>query len=533
MGLTRLMILFLLVISWASSSKAQTSGGGPFTHSNVSFCDLGSGICAYPYRINVTTGSIYNPGTGVVNITTGSSGTSSQWTTINTNDVFLPNQGNVGIGTNLTTGAALTVMNGNVGIGTWLPTAMVEIAANPNNAWMFRVDNNLTAGVPSAIVSASGSNIDNGIVGSNGGNTWGDAQVFTTLATYTITGATRSLAGNVGSPSGTMTCSINITSAGTPTLVLADSNLTSAFTPTGSANNTITFNGSALLSAGTYALVCLQTVPGSGNNYWRTNSVAGTGLYFSTSNGASWTSAGAESGSYSVLGYAPGGMSVTPFEVYQNGNVAVGTTAIPGAQLDVNGTVRATGGFINGNLGIGTATPGQQLDINGSARILGTGSQYFGSDNSVSQSATAATNGGWAEFTNGIQRLGATLAGNVGINTSNPGQLLDVLGSVRIAGGNLLSSQGTAPTVANNDCGSTSQGTVSASSTDFRGDVIVGTLAVTSCKITFAKAHPGLRCFPTDDTSLLTIRATETTTTATFVSASSVSGDTISYFCLE
>ena len=48
--------------------------------------------------------------------------TSTVWTTTNTNDVYLPNNGNVGIGTTITSaGAALTVMNGNVGIGTWVP----------------------------------------------------------------------------------------------------------------------------------------------------------------------------------------------------------------------------------------------------------------------------------------------------------------------------------------------------------------------------------------------------------------------------
>lgn len=59
--------------------------------------------------------------------TSGCASGSSQWTTINTNDVYLPNSGNVGIGTSLTTTSALTVMNGNVGIGTWKPIFPLDV----------------------------------------------------------------------------------------------------------------------------------------------------------------------------------------------------------------------------------------------------------------------------------------------------------------------------------------------------------------------------------------------------------------------
>lgn len=51
---------------------------------------------------------------------------STGWT-VNDNDVYETNGGNVGIGTNFTQNSALTVMNGNVGIGTWGPTERVEV----------------------------------------------------------------------------------------------------------------------------------------------------------------------------------------------------------------------------------------------------------------------------------------------------------------------------------------------------------------------------------------------------------------------
>lgn len=61
-------------------------------------------------------------------------GGSSQWTTTNTNDVYLPANGNVGIGTNKTSTAALTVMNGNVGIGTWVPGTALDVEGTLNVA---------------------------------------------------------------------------------------------------------------------------------------------------------------------------------------------------------------------------------------------------------------------------------------------------------------------------------------------------------------------------------------------------------------
>ena len=112
---------------------------------NASVFAFGTGeLTAYQNAQNLTTSGAYavnsnigigstNPGqkldvTGTVRATAfvgnGAQLTgvpaSGLWTTTNTNDVYLPNNGNVGLGTTITSGAALSVMNGNVGIGTWV-----------------------------------------------------------------------------------------------------------------------------------------------------------------------------------------------------------------------------------------------------------------------------------------------------------------------------------------------------------------------------------------------------------------------------
>ena len=75
----------------------------------------------------------------------------SQWTTTNTNDVYLPNNGNVGLGTTITAGGALLVMNGNVGIGTWVPSAALVVrgstSASGNPITSFRSSNGVSSSI--------------------------------------------------------------------------------------------------------------------------------------------------------------------------------------------------------------------------------------------------------------------------------------------------------------------------------------------------------------------------------------------------
>lgn len=155
-----------------------------------------------------------------------------------------------------------------------------------------------------------------------------------------------------------------------------------------------------------------------------------------------------------------------------------------------------------GNVGIGSINPGQLLDVFGTTRFVGSGNAYFG--------------------------------GNVGIGSASPIGALDVSGNVSAIGGGTLITAGSAPTVASNDCGSTSQGTVAAHSTNQDGNLTVGTLTVTSCAMTFNTAIPFVNapfCICQDDTNVLGIKCTETTTKMTVTSTTSMSGDVIGYHC--
>ncbi|MGH7249916.1 MAG: hypothetical protein ACREGC_02995, partial [Minisyncoccia bacterium] len=95
---------------------------------------------------NVMVSDALGVGTWMAATTLPISGGSSQWTTINTNDVYLPNGGNVGLGTANTAAAALTVMNGNVGIGTWSPSGILQVNDNSGSTLLMTSDGALGIG---------------------------------------------------------------------------------------------------------------------------------------------------------------------------------------------------------------------------------------------------------------------------------------------------------------------------------------------------------------------------------------------------
>lgn len=117
------------------------------------------------------------------------------------------------------------------------------------------------------------------------------------------------------------------------------------------------------------------------------------------------------------------------FIVKSGGNTGIGSTA-PGAALDVNGTVR-----VFGNIGIGTSPVSNSLAIlaaNPQIKIISNSdSTYFTtySENGINAIGSGQT---FNIAMAGSSKIKIDGNGNVGIGSANPGQLLDVKGTVRI-----------------------------------------------------------------------------------------------------
>ncbi|MBU0907459.1 MAG: hypothetical protein KKD18_02370 [Nanoarchaeota archaeon] len=154
---------------------------------------------------------------------------------------------------------------------------------------------------------------------------------------------------------------------------------------------------------------------------------------------------------------------------YNGGNVGIGT-ASPAAKLDVDGDTAISNGYLtvtrssvgnnaalnvrqtgtgliaefgtptnnnlvnidaNGNVGIGTSAPGAKLEVAGQIKITG-GSPGIGkvltSDANGLAMWQTLSSGGWTINGNNMY---SAVTGNVGIGTTNPGQKLEVAGSIK------------------------------------------------------------------------------------------------------
>lgn len=204
-----------------------------------------------------------------------------------------------------------------------------------------------------------------------------------------------------------------------------------------------------------------------------------------------------------------------------NGSGLTGISVISG--LTTNNIPKATSSTnigpgtmtdVGGNVGVGSTTPRQKLDVSGSIQATsfvtngGTSSQFTKGDGSLDsniycqQGGTNCPTGGvnpWlvgsgagnfgisTTGTGGNVGIGTTfgnaglsvMSGNVGIGTNNPGQALDVQGTLRVLNGGV--SIGTSLTTNYLQVGTSSQfnvtsaGAVTAASINSTGNIIGGT----------------------------------------------------------
>lgn len=246
-----------------------------------------------------------------------------------------------------------------------------------------------------------------------------------------------------------------------------------------------------------------------------------------------------------------------------DGSPTIGFGFLPSFRL-TNGAAHGTDRFVllsAGQTGISVSAPTAYMHLHAGSTSASTAPLKFNSGSLMTTAEAGAveflTDKWYGTITTGTARKELTLndaaltSGRVPVATTN-GRLADdsdltfvtdtltatklvTAGNITLGSEGHIISTGTAPTVANNDCGTTTQGTVATNSTDLKGKVTAGTLAVTSCAMTFNQAYGTAPfCICQDDTTLtLNTACTATTTKMTITSATSMSSDVITYHCIQ
>jgi hypothetical protein len=424
-------------------------------------------------------------------------GTSSQWTTTNVNDVYLPNSGNVGLGTFITNaGAALSIMNGNVGIGTWAPAGSLDIKTG-NNVLIETGNVGIGTWIPSQALQVNGSEnisgtnklyFENDLLNSisSSATTLGDLVVTTNTSATLATGGTITTSG--GNEIHTFTSSGTFTPgfSGTVTyLVVAGGGAGGAYGGGGGAGGYLTSTTSVTsgtpytvtVGAGGTGITSRSTPGGSGNNsVFGSITATGGGGGDSDQTGASVAPSGGSGGggsygnsSASTGGPGTGGQGNNGGNGYHNSGYGDGGGGGCNA-VGANATT-STGG--NGGNGCSSSISGASVTYagggggsiqTGTLGVGGSGGGGGGSNYGNGTSGTANTGSGGggcngdghttgsggsgivivsivqASYSAAIETARFTTGGNVGIGSANPGKTLDVNGTVRFLSATSISS---------------------------------------------------------------------------------------------
>ena len=177
----------------------------------------------------------------------------------------------------------------------------------------------------------------------------------------------------------------------------------------------------------------------------RFNSASNASVSYRTNGVANWQTGVLGNDNFSIRNIAAAGNAFTILAA--NSNVGIGTVT-PTSKLSVSGNVD-----IIGNVGIGNSTPSQKLDVTGTVQASGnvTADAYetnnglisdynvklggVNSGEAIGSKRTASGNQyGMDFFTNNINRMVITNAGNIGIGTTAPFYKLQVSGDAMFNG---------------------------------------------------------------------------------------------------
>ncbi len=335
-----------------------------------------------------------------------SAGGVSGWT-VSGNNVYETASGNVGIGTTFLTTSALSIMNGNVGIGTWLPSSALSINGGIQGA-------NGTVTNPTYSFLAEPN--------------YGVYMNSSTKMSFVVAGQDQFVLAGGGFMSLVQGAVLGFYSSG---ITASDTGISRTAAATLAIGNGASANSSGTLLLGNIGIGTTLT----------------TSSALSVMNGNVGIGTWVPSKPFSVTG-----------DAYHNGNIGIGTTF-------VGGVGEAALSVMNGNVGIGTWTPSQILTVIGNIGIgtaTGTGSGriiapngslaspsygfasstnsglYFNQFNQLiieANGGIAGLSGGNTFNSGGFQGTSSTnlnfFLGNVGVGSQNPGQILDVQGTVR------------------------------------------------------------------------------------------------------
>lgn len=518
------LLFFLVVVS--------TAGAQPSNPGFISATESDGSPDCYGYQLKFGNGTVTDNNDGSCSISSGSgSGTvnsglagffgyyPADGTTIDDQGVLYTDGTNVGIGSTAPT--ELLDVVGSTRVSGVSPRFKADGSSTPGfefylsavRKWLVYNDSTISAFVWKTNTLIRMALMQNGDMALGG--TISDDGVLLDGATMVLK------SGNVGIGSTSPQARLTVQGTGTTTgkaLIIQNS----------SAAEKVTILDNGNLGIGTSAptrQLNISGVPGSSGGFQLTDAV--TGQSWSFINGTTASVVGA--GNFAIYDE---NNALTRLVVTPTGNVGIGTTG-PSAGLNVafpgSSTLGATTQMIIGGKANGSLV-GERAEL-----VFRSWNRLSGATAAIGIVTTDVTTNELGDLyfavkntagaTSPLEIMRITSGGNIGIGTTGPVAPLSVTGH--------LHSHGTAPIVASNDCGTTSQGTVVAKSTDVAGSFTVGTLAVTSCAVTFNGAWTNApNCVAVDDSNIIAVKTVATTTKLTVSSVASMSGDVISYICI-